>query len=313
MRWWPNYTAGRRRSAVIAKPGHVSQIDGERTRGLPRMAMSMFSSSYDGTGRKVHWQEFWRHELETMQSKGPVVIVPVGSIEQHGPHCPTDVDISIPFHLAVATAFAIEEFPVIVAPPVWSGFTHYNLGHVGTINLRLETFLALVGDVCRSLKANGFERIILLTGHGGNVAPLRSLSVALAEEDVWALSFSHWELIQNELKQWSETDKEVGIGHAGEWETSLQMHLRPALISRPHIVRNDWPRPDGFGPDFAHFALWPERRREAPLGIMGDPVVASAEKGRRVFTLAVERLVGLSREYHDQPVRKYRQFGSHCP
>lgn len=273
----------------------------------------MFSSSYNGTGKKVHWQEFWRHELEAAVPKSPVVIVPVGSIEQHGPHCPTDVDISIPFHLAVAVANAIDDFPVLVAPPIWSGFTHYNMGHAGTINLRLETFLALVGDVCRSLKANGFERMILLNGHGGNVAPLRSLSVALAEEDVWALAFPHWELVIDELKQWSDSDRDVGIGHAGQWETSFQMFLRPALVARERIVRNDWPRADEFSPEFSRFARWPERRREAPLGIMGDPVVASAEKGERVFKLAVERLAKLVREYHIQPVRKYRQFGSHCP
>ncbi len=275
--------------------------------------MSMYSSSYDGTRKKVHWQEFWRHELEAMLPRAPVVIVPVGSIEQHGPHCPTDGDISIPFHLAVETARAVDDFPVIVAPPIWSGFTHYNMGHAGTINLRLETFLALVGDVCRSLKANGFERMLLLNGHGGNVAPLRSLSVALAEEDVWALAFPHWELVAAELKEWAEEDKDGSIGHAGEWETSFQMHLRPALVSRDHIARNEWPRPDGFSREFARFAFWPERRREAPLGIMGDPTAASAGKGRRVFTLACERLVRLVREYHEQPVRQYRQFGSHCP
>ena len=60
--------------------------------------------------------------------------------------------------------------------------------------MRLETFLGLVGDICRGLKANGFERMILINGHGGNAAPLQTLSVALAEEDVWALAFSYWEV-----------------------------------------------------------------------------------------------------------------------
>jgi creatinine amidohydrolase len=272
----------------------------------------MYGNSYDGTRKKIHWQEFWRHELEAMIPLGPVVIMPVGSVEQHGPHCPMDVDISGPFHLASAVAEAIGDFPVIVAPPVWSGFTHYNMGHVGTINLRLETFLALVGDVCRSLKANGFERMILLNGHGGNVAPLRSLSVALAEEDVWALAFPYWSLVEAELEEWSEADA-GSIGHGGEWETSLQLHLRPQLISREHMVRNDWPRPDEFSAEFAAFAFWPERRREAPLGVMGDPLAASAEKGERAFRAAVDRLARLVREYHEQPLRQYRQFGTHCP
>jgi hypothetical protein len=88
------------------------------------------------SGKKVLWQEMLRHELLDALDQQPVVIVPVGSIEQHGPHCPMDVDISIPYHLAIRAADAIEDFPVIVAPPVSYGFTHYNMGEVGTITLK---------------------------------------------------------------------------------------------------------------------------------------------------------------------------------
>ena len=89
--------------------------------------------------RKVLWQEMLRHELLAALEQRPVVIVPIGSVEQHGPHCPMDVDISIPYHLAIEAADAIDEFPVIVAPPILYGFTHYNMGEVGTITLRWST------------------------------------------------------------------------------------------------------------------------------------------------------------------------------
>src|SRR6266536_3446463 len=201
-----------------------------RPRGSP-ITMSMYFASYDGSNKKVFWQEMWRHELEEALRHDPVVIVPVGSVEQHGPHCPPDVDISIPFHLAVAAAQAVDDFPVLVAPPVSYGFTHYNLGFLGTITLSLETFIAMLCDICRSLKANGFERIVLVNGHGGNVAPQRAASVKLSEEDVWALPLVYWQLVEDELREWSETD-EGSIGHGGEWETSLQLHLRPHLIDR---------------------------------------------------------------------------------
>ena len=275
--------------------------------------MSMYYGSFDGRGKKVHFQEMWRHELEDAISRDPVVIVPVGSVEQHGPHCPPDVDISIPFHLAVETARAIEDFPVIVAPPVIYGFTHYNMGHAGTLTLRLETFIEVLCDVCRSLKANGFERIVLVNGHGGNVAPQRAASVKLAEEDVWALPVVYWEMARDELLAWSETDA-GSIGHGGEWETSLQLYLRPQLIARDKMARNEWPRREGaFSAEVARFVSWPERRREAPLGIMGDPFAASAEKGARLFGVLQQRLTRLCRELHGMPPRHYRQFGSHCP
>lgn len=278
----------------------------------------MYFGSFDGSNKKIFFHEMWRHELEAARQQSPVAIVPVGSVEQHGPHCPPDVDISIPFHLAVAAAQAIDDFPVIVAPPVTYGFTHFNMGFLGTLTLRLETFIEVLCDVSRSLKANGFERIVLVNGHGGNVAPQRSVSVKLAEEDVWALPLVYWELAEDELKEWSETDA-GSIGHGGEWETSLQLFLRPQLIDKTKIIAKDdpagygWPRTVGrFSPKLARFAQWPERRRESATGVMGDPRVASAEKGEKLFGVLKERLVEVCREFHTQELRRYRQFGSSC-
>ena len=262
------------------------------------------------SGKKVLWQEMLRHELLAALEQRPVVIVPVGSVEQHGPHCPQDVDISIPYHLAIRTAEAIDDFPVIVGPPVTYGFTHYNMGEVGTITLGLEVFVAVLCDVCRSIWANGFQRIVMVNGHGGNEAPAWTASVKLAEEDVWALAITYWNMAPDELRAWSEAD-EGSIGHGGEWETSLQLYLRPELVDMSLAVKDEWRRP--FSPAVQRYALFPERRREMAHGVMGDPFVASAEKGGRLFEVLVDRLVALCREYHEADPPRYREFGSHCP
>ena len=65
-------------------------------------------------------------------------------------------------------------------------------------------------------------------------------------------------------------------------------------------------------PDVQKYAHFPERRREMQHGVMGDPFVATAEKGERLFNVLKERLVALCREYHDEEPPKYREFGSHC-
>jgi creatinine amidohydrolase len=262
------------------------------------------------TGKKVLWQEMLRHELLAALEQRPVVILPVGSVEQHGPHCPQDVDISIPYHLAIRTAEAIDDFPVIVAPPVTYGFTHYNMGEVGTITLGLEVFVSVLCDVCRSIWANGFQRIVMVNGHGGNEAPAWTASVKLAEEDVWALAITYWNMVPDELRAWSEAD-EGSIGHGGEWETSLQLHLRPELVDMSLAVKDEWRR--HFSPTVQRYAVFPERRREMAHGVMGDPFVASAEKGGRLFEVLVERLVALCRDYHEADPPRYREFGSHCP
>jgi len=260
--------------------------------------------------KKVLWQEMLRHELLAALEDNPVVIVPVGSVEQHGPHCPQDVDISVPYHLAIRAAEAIDGFPVIVAPPVTLGFTHYNMGEVGTITLSLETFIDVLCDVSRSIWANGFHRIILLNGHGGNEQPTWAAAVKLTEEDVWPVALTYWNMVLEELRAWSDTD-EGSIGHGGEWETSLQLYLRPELVDMSRAIKDEWRLK--FGPEVGRYAKFPERRREMTHGVMGDPHAASAGKGERLFAMLLERLVALCREYHEIDPPRYREFGSYCP
>jgi creatinine amidohydrolase len=257
----------------------------------------------------LYWPNLRRAELERLRDREAVVIVPVGSIEQHGPHCPVDVDLSIPQHIALRASAAARDLPLLVAQEIPFGFTHYNQGFIGTLSLRLETFIAVIGDIARSLKQDGFERMIFLNGHGGNHHPLRSIGIQLAEEDIYILPISHWDLVGEELKQWG--DRDPGIGHGGEWETSLQLHLRPHLVDRSLQVAEQWvPSVDD---RFRHFAVFAERRRETPFGVMGDPTVASAEKGARYVELAVERLVDIATAYRRQPVRRYRHHDPHTP
>lgn len=263
------------------------------------------------SGKKVLWQEMLRHELLATLGQRPVVIVPIGSIEQHGPHCPTDVDISIPYHLAIRAADAIDDFPVLVAPPLFYGFTHYNMGEIGTITLKLELFIEVVCEISRSIWANGFHRIVLLNGHGGNQAPVWNAAVKLAEEDVWPLALTYWHMAPDELREWGEEADPGSIGHGGEWETSLQLYLRGDLVDMTLAVKDQWRTK--FSQSVKRYAKFPERRREMEHGVMGDPLVASAAKGERLFEVLLDRLVGLCREYHTEKPPVYREFGSHCP
>jgi creatinine amidohydrolase len=223
-----------------------------------------------------------------------------------------DVDIVGPFYMAVRTAQRVTDFPVIVAPPVWSGFTHYNMGFPGTISLRIETYLNLVGDVCRSIAANGFKRIVVVNGHGGNDAPNRVVANTISEDNVFIVAFSWWQSVTAEMLEWSEADQ-GSVGHGGEWETSVQLHLREYLIDDSRRNADIYPNP--FSPELRRFAWFAERRRDTRdvTGTMGNSLVASKEKGARVFNLVVDRLEQLIREYHAVPVRDYREFGTHCP
>lgn len=272
----------------------------------------VYSTSYNGGNKKVLWQELWRHEFLEALRQNPVVIVPTGSVEQHGPHCPMDVDIAGPFHMAVAAAQEINDFPVLVAPPVWSGFTHYNMGFPGTISLRLETYQNLLADILRSIAANGFPRLIVINGHGGNTAPNWAVTTQLAEENVFPITFSYWQAVQEDMRAWAEADG-GSVGHGGEWETSLQLYLRPHLVDRSRMVADVFPNP--YSASLRAFAQYAERRRdtEGGTGVMGNALVAGADKGEQLFRAIVAKLVQLATEMHAAPVRHYREFGSHCP
>jgi creatinine amidohydrolase len=277
----------------------------------------VFEVSYDGKNRKILWQEMWRHEFEEAVKHDPVVMVPTGSIEQHGPHCPVDVDIADSFHIAVKTASRIEDFPVIVTPPVWFGFSHYHMGYPGTISIRAETYRNLMFDVCRSVFANGFKRILVLNGHGGNMALNRMVQTELSQEDIFLVSTSWWELVPGEMKALSTSDG-ADVGHAGEWETSVQLYLRPHLVLKEKMVADsDTTNPfsdevKDFLPGYGAFA---DRRRDTAKGsgLMGDPLAATPEKGRQIVEAVTTKLEKLIREYHQLPVRRYREFGSYTP
>lgn len=272
----------------------------------------MYKVSYDGSNRKVLWQELWRHEFEAALEDAPVVIVPTGSVEQHGPHCPMDVDIAGPFSMAVAAAQRVSAFPVLVAPPIWSGFAHYNMGFPGTISLRLETYQSLLADVVRSIHANGFPRIVIINGHGGNTAPNWAVTAQLAEENIFPITFSYWQAVPAEMAAWAGADGD-NVGHGGEWETALQLYLRPHLIDASRMVADAFPNP--YSPALQAFAQYAERRRDTAkaTGVMGDPFAATAEKGERLFNAVVDKLVQLATEMHAAPIRQYKEFGSHCP
>lgn len=272
----------------------------------------MFSVSYNGSNKKVLWQELWRHEFEEAVDKNPIVVVPTGSIEQHGPHCPADVDISIPFFIGISAAQQMDDFPVFVAPPVWWGLAHYNKGFPGTISLRAETYLHLLEDVCMSIWENGFKRIVILNGHGGNAAPNRMIRDMLSEQNVFPVAYNWWDSVEDMISKSSDSDS--NIGHGGEWETSVQLFIREQLVSKPHIGA-DVPLMSPFDPETARFATFAERRRDTRdrTGIMGDAHVATREKGKAILALAIDRLVMLIREFHSLPIREYRGFGTYCP
>jgi len=224
--------------------------------------------------KKVLWQELRRPEFEEAIKADAVVIIPVGSTEQHGNHLPVNTDANCCFAIAQRTALAIDEFPVLVLPPIWTGYSPHHMAYPGTITLRYETFVELLTQVAASVHAHGFSKILFLNGHGGNSAVIAAMRTKLADEEgASAIGYTYWDMpsVPEEMATVCQSDKGF-IGHAGEIETSLQLYLQPELV------------------DMAA-AVW------VP-GLWGDPSTGAREKGKRIVNAAVNALASIVRDYH---------------
>lgn len=262
-------------------------------------------------------------EINTAVSHRKVCLIPCGSVEQHGPHLPLDVDIVCPRGVAEEAGRQAPE-KILVLPSVAYGYTAHVMDFPGTINQHHSHFVEHVLDITRSLAYHGFKKIILLNGHGSN-APLLDLVSrrTLLETDAECLAISWWNLLTIDpsfLKQWRQSPFPGGCSHACELETALYMFLDPdnvrtEQIDNGSISFNEEQEPyhwvDLFGAGPAAFVPWTSSYCET--GVMGAAALATPEKGAMALAESVKQLVGLidwfrcrprdvRQDHHAQPV-----------
>jgi creatinine amidohydrolase len=224
---------------------------------------------------------------ETLRSEEfDAALVPTGAIEQHGRHLPVDVDIHCATEVCDAVAARVEH--VIVAPPVPWGYSRAQTYKRGTITLGAETLLNLLRDVCDSIFACGFTRVLMVNGHNGNKWMAGQIVADLRRPPGSFLgSLTYFDLTIDTFQE-HRRSRLGGEGHAGELETSLELFLRPELVTAERDVRYVEPLTDlGFVDLAVRGPLAHTMRQTFPEGVMGDPDAASAELGEHLFEAAV--------------------------
>ncbi len=222
---------------------------------------------------------------EAAERRGAVVVVPVGAVEQHGPHLPLGTDIRIATAVAEAAARRVEG--TLLLDPLPVGCSEHHRSFPGTVSLRVRTFMDLVADVAGSLADDGFVPVFV-NGHGGNRGPLNAALQELLERGVgpaWAITY--FERIGDEARRAFPDDS---MGHACALETSISLSLWPELVRGDLIPPR--PRAPGY-PDpslYSAAGVVRHRRFEEFGGIVGDPRLADAAKGTGIFSAAVERV-----------------------
>ena len=211
--------------------------------------------------RDILWAERTRAEFAEYAQGGGIVMVPIGSTEQHGLHLPIDTDCHTAEYVARRAARLVEEAPVLVTPTLAYGISPHHMAFPGTITLRLETLTRLLGDVCECIVAHGFERILFLNGHGGNADALGAITLELRHRlDRQIRAITWFDLVHPTMDALREGPGNE-IGHSGELETSAMLYLDAEAVRVDRYALVD--------------------------GITDDPAPASAEKGRRLMEDAV--------------------------
>jgi creatinine amidohydrolase len=212
-------------------------------------------------------------------------VLPVAAIEQHGPHLPVLTDSAIVEAVAQAAArIASRDIPILVCPVVAYGASQHHLIYPGTVSLSTGTLIQALKELTDSLAESGFKRIFLLNGHGGNEECIRLAARELAlRRPVIAGAASYWTIAWGHLEKAKEAAA-LGFlpGHAGGFETSLMMALRPELVKTellPLEGHHNWPVAKPADP--ASGTLIQRNGSWAAIdGYSDDAGTASAESGR---------------------------------
>lgn len=236
---------------------------------------------------------------EAHRVRGSVVLVPIGAVEQHGPHLPLGTDIWLATAVARAAADRLDGVYLAEALPI--GCSAHHRFFPGTLSLRVSTFIAVVTDVATCLAEDGFIPVFV-NGHGGNQAPLGAALQALLETGVPAWGVTYFELLRAEAL--AQFDDPRAVGHACALETSLSLALWPELVHQDRFP----PRWSGGSfPDASLFGTDPvvrHRRFETiePSGVIGDPSQAGTAAGSALLEVAVSRLTGIIDRILQEPV-----------
>jgi len=213
-------------------------------------------------------EEMTSREFEFYLQQKDKVIIPIGSIEAHGPHLPLATDLYTIYELC---KLAVKEIDALLAPPIYYGVCRSTHGLPGTISIKGETLKHLILDILSELYQFGFKKFIILTGHAGGTHFCylvdASEEFVRSRPETKAFVANICDLLKDAF---SELNIPSSDSHAGDWETSLILYLKPDLVKEGGF--EDYPK-------FPKHWIVPNKKEFWSSGIWGNPKLASAKKG----------------------------------
>jgi creatinine amidohydrolase len=245
----------------------------------------------------MRFAEMTAPEVRGLSREKTLVVAPIAACEQHSRHLPVFTD-SI---LAGAVADGVEaNLPdrALLLPLLWLGASQHHLPFGGTLTATLPTYERLLVELLTPLLQDGFRRVLLLNGHGGNIDPLRVALRQLDTEFPGAVltGAAYWEIAADDLAALCAGPRK-SMGHACEIETSMVLHLRPDLVRRGLAL--DDPETTPAGLNGLYWAR--DFGRCTDHGAVGYPEFATAERGKAMLDAVVRKVTAVAQRLLELP------------
>jgi creatinine amidohydrolase/Fe(II)-dependent formamide hydrolase-like protein len=249
------------------------------------------NSTLKPTGTDGHlWGELTWRQARARIKKMDVALLPVGSVEQHGPHLPLDTDAFDADYLARRVAEACSDPKPLVLPLISYGVSYHHADFVGTVSVSNDTLARMIYEIGMSVSRNGIRKLVIINGHGGNSPALNYAAQMINRDAHIFVCVDSGETSDVDIYKIVATPNDV---HAGEIETSTALAARPELVqidqAKKHIPK--------FSSKYLDFTskrsvLWyAYTRKISTSGVMGDPTKASVAKGEKIWETMIAHLV----------------------
>lgn len=215
---------------------------------------------------------------------GAIVLLPVASTEQHGPHMATGTDALLVAEVCRRTALRLG---AVVAPTLWAGLAEHHMRFGGSFTLQLSTYQALLRDLLASIRRAGFGRVVIVNGHGGNMTALNAMSAELGRDRELAIT-TYFQLAEAAMAP--HLEDQPGVLHAGEAETSMMLALRPQSVDTTRLAEARGPMPERGSALASPLHRWRSFADLTKTGVIGDARRATAAKGELLLEAAATAL-----------------------
>jgi creatinine amidohydrolase len=241
---------------------------------------------------EVAWNRMTAAELRGKAAEDAIVLLPVASTEQHGPHLTTGVDTFLASEGCRRTALRVaKQRPIVVAPTLWVGLAEHHVAFGGTFSVSMTTYYALLRELCAAILGAGFKKILIVNAHGGNIAALNAMTTDLHRDLGAPIATTTLYALPHETGAFAKVlEDQAGVMHACEAETSMM------LAAFSDCVRSDKIH-EAIGPPMSSgsvlnkpLKVWKSFKDLSPTGVIGDARKATAEKGEKLLNIAASLL-----------------------